>query len=314
MQNPIFPFIQIAKEKGTFHAAAALKLVSILKGDLLFPDVDFESKKRFDPFDQKIQQKSREMLFGALVSWPSCISLELHITSLPDLQQRVSGALLISLIIHVSAHTESDAKEILLSRYLNLIPLLASHITEAEFVTVSDESDLSLLMNPFKAACAVSIERCEEFINLSSPLKSSAAGFGKAGFPTQSDKYKIRYRFPWIPSGDDWSRLLNTLTGQLDPIQVIIRIRSAGEGVSDYTNRLEGIIAASEDLISREQPTRVTFSHQSSIIRSTTLNTLGSMKNGCFNVGVFLLAPYSIDETLSSSLGQAITAKRSRPE
>ena len=254
----------------------------------------------------KKQQQAREAFLHAIAAWPDSLSLELHMTSLPDLVHKAQSQILISLFLRAIAPTEEAVKEEILSRYLSLRPLLASHLPEAEFVPIIQSEGLEQRFTPFAPTHVLAVHRRQETLSLAAPLKRLTLGFGPVTVREVSKNNVVRHLSPWIPSLDDWSILMDTLVWQLDPIQVIVRLRT-GAGTKEATDRFEKTIRTCEVFLSDINEDQITLRTQAGLIRDVTLRQLSNLANGGFNLGVFILAPHRIDGSLGNVVGRSIT-------
>lgn len=314
MSNNIFPVVITKKTAGCAEAVLGLTLKSILKGDLFFEknSTDASDDKTIVSVNQQKMTIPREGLIQAISAWPKTVSLELLITSLPNLQFNAQGRLLITMILRVSAKTELKARQEVITKFLLLRALLLSHMTEAEFAPISNRSELQFHLSPFKPACALSVQRRTESIQVTEALeRKTVAGLSPGNNRTTPEVSKgnfVNYVYPWRPSLDDWSRLIQMMMCQLDPLQMIIRLRSA-ELTSAQRKAMEKDIQLCELFLHTGKPYQISLQHQAALLRNALLNQLTEMSNGAFNVGVFLLAGHKIDSSLGNILGQAITAK-----
>lgn len=310
-----FPKILVSKTDKGFEGLAALKLKSILKGDLLLDQRALREEKlsHFNPLDPRVQHQAREAFLHALSSWPETLSLELHLTTLPDLVYRPQGRILITLFLRAVACSEEGVKEEIISRFLTLMPVLGAHILEAEFIPVTDGEELEQRMAPFNPTHAIAVCRREEAVSLSTPLTRLSVGFGPMIVKRGEHPNVLRHRFPWLPSLDDWSRLTGTLMGQLDPMQIIIRLKTAEAG-QELICRLKESIDMCEIFLSGCKEYQVTLNRHAGLIRDVSLRQLARCVEQCFKLGVFILAPHLIDRSLGNILGKAITGPRSAPD
>ena len=310
-----FPKILVSETDEGFEGLAALKLKSILKGDLLLNQHTLREEKipHYNRLDPKFQHPAREAFLHALSSWPQSLSLELHLTTLPDLVCRPQGRILITLFLRAVASTEEEVKEEIVSRFLTLMPVLGAHILEAEFIPVTDGEELAQRIKPFKPTHALSIQRREEIISLSTPLKTLSIGFGPMVVNKEDGANLVTHLYPWTPSLDDWSRIMMTLMGQLDPIRIIIRLKTTILG-QEALCRLKEAIDICELFLSGSKDHQITLNRQASRIRDVSLMQLARLVEHCFSVGVFMLAPHRIDRSLGNVLGKAITGAQTRPD
>ena len=226
-RKKIFPKIHVLRSGRGFEGVGGLKLKSILKGDLLLDKSSLyeESNPFLNRLNPKTQQRSREDFLHAISSWPSSTTLELHLTALPDLLYRPKGNLWITIFIRSFDSSKEKVKEDIISRYLGLAPILSAFIPEAEFVPITNEVELKERIVPFEPAHALAVQRREKSISLSAPLRRLSVGFGKVEEKGVKNENVVRHLFPWTPSYDDSSNLISILMGQLDPVQIIIRLK-----------------------------------------------------------------------------------------
>ncbi|MBN2108439.1 MAG: hypothetical protein JW832_13520, partial [Deltaproteobacteria bacterium] len=154
-----FPKVTVrAAREGGVVASAGLELKSILKADLLHPESGSAEAVKKDLLDQKTFQRLREGLLAALAAWPSTVSLELHLATLPDLAHRARGRIFIQLFLSVQAPDEAAAREEVLVRYIALAPLLQAYWPEAEFLPVAGRKPGEV----FTATHALAVRRVTE--------------------------------------------------------------------------------------------------------------------------------------------------------
>lgn len=307
-----FPFMLSSQLPQGFETLAALRVSSLVKSDLLagsyYNSADnSHTASRIDP-DQL--RYARESLLAALSSWPPDTTLEFRFTVSPDLLHKAQGKIDIHLLIRCQANTEAESKEAVASRYLALMPLLGAYLPEAGWAPVATEDELRACIAPFTPSHAVSIHRNREQVVLTAPLRQPSVGFTENGSSsTRGDNNAIEHLFPWLPSHDDWLRLLETLTGQLDPVQIIIRLRPGADAAAenavlfDLVGRCEGFLLG----VGTEQ---LTLNRLIGILRDIYVQRLIELKETGFNVGVFLVATHPIDSSLANVLGRAISGIR----
>jgi len=269
---------------------------SVFRGDKDHP---------FNRLDPKVHQQFREAFLHALSSWPSDISMELHITSHPNLVHRPQGFLLISLFLRTFGTSKEKIKENIIARYLTLKPIMEAHFPETEFVPITDYAELDQRFSPFAATHAMAVCREEESICLSTPLKRLSVGFGptvEKGEPPDV----VQHRFPWTPAMDDGNKLMNILIGQMDPIQIIIRFKAAEAG-QDNIEQLEKNVQTCEIFLSAIKEYQITLNQQVSLIRDVSLRQLARLTEPCFKLGVFILASHPIDKSIGNVLARTIT-------
>ena len=304
-----FPKINITKAGKDFEGLAGIKLTSILKGDLILnlPAIQGDETQCLNPLDPRTQHEARGAFLHALAAWPPNTLIELHITSLPDLVSRSRGRYLITFFLRTQGNSQERVMEDLISRYIVFMPLLAAHFPEMEFVPITDPDELNQKNVPFARAHVMAIGRKEESICLSTPLKRFSIGFGSMIEKTEPSDV-IYHKFPWVPSKDDGSKLIRTLMGLIDPIQIITRFKPT-QAAPKPIERLEETIKTCELFMSATKEYQITLKKQAELIRDISMKQLERFAGPCFKLGVFILAPHPIDTSIGSVLSGTITGK-----
>jgi len=303
-----FPQIIALRTKGRVEAVAGMKLGSLLKRDLLVSPLDGKDMPESTLWTALLSRMAdnRKGLIHAISSWPANITLELHINSIPDLSNKAGSRVLISLFLKAFGQSVDQVKEEVATRYLVLRPLLAAHWPEAEFFPVISRKELKARTTPFQAKKAIALCRRKECLPLSAPLRRLSLGFGPMEWRQNTKDSTVKHIFPWVPSRDDWSRLFDTHLGQLDPLQIIIRLgpaRLREEAVAELLQT----IRTCETFMAGIHGHEITLSRQVGLIRDVALAHLAEIKECSFNLGVFILSPGAIDPSITNVLERSIT-------
>ena len=310
-----FPAVLIEEIDRGFEAVAGLRMVSILRADLLEPGVE-QNRETGSDETRRQARKRYEAMMGLLQSfsgWAEDTVLELMINSAPDIQHTPMGEVSITILLKICGKDREAIMETIISRYLSLAPLLAVHMPEAEFLPITDLETLRKRVRPFAPVGALAVCRRREKISLADPFKRPAAGFNLSGADEQpDDSHQIEHLFPWYPSGDDWSRLLGTILGRLDNVQIIIRVKTADESSLNLAGaRLSENISRCEGYLANKKPSEVIFHQRAEHLREISVGSLVHLQEYAFSLGVFLLAPVPLDISLGQVLGRAITQSTS---
>lgn len=302
-----FPKVHVTRTATGFDATVGIMIKSILQGNLIGTQVNLREDP--DMTDQGINpryfQRNREAFLHVLAGWPEHVTLEIRITTAPHLICKPRGKIHLVMLLHSSSLTEEDAKEEIITRYLALMPLLISHFPEIEFVPMAEDSQLTRHIAFFQEASAFAVHRRVQQINLSEPFRKKVVGLQAASSSGKDCNVMIQHRYPWVPSLDDWARLINTLMNHLDPIQMIIRVaRTALK--AEQINKLENNLRQCELFLSSGEPYQLAMKKQIEMIRDVTLAHLADLTSACFKTGVFLLANHPLDISLGHVMGQAI--------
>ncbi len=304
-----FPALQTKKRNGIFEAAAGLKMQSIIHGHLLLPEPEFRNNdvpqlNRMKPLSL---HRQREGLLHALAGMAPDLVLELHLISEPDLSAYSGSKIFIILFLRSNGCSAAKAREKIIRGYLALKPVLAVHLPEAVFVPIFDSEELESLSAPFKARSVQSLERRRESLNLELPLHKEPIGFEARADKPQAAPLIVDHVFPWLPAGDDWECLLNTMTAQLDPVKIVIRLQVAKRDHA-AEKRLAEIVNICDDFRLPQASARTILLRQAGMIRDISLRRLSELAAGSFHLGVFLLTSNENCAPLVNVLGHSITA------
>ena len=298
-----FPALRVSETPKGYEALIGLELKSILSAALFYGKSEDSQERRNHLL---AQQAAREALLHSISVWPQETCLEMHLGVFPNLKCRIHGRLSIALFIRTLAGSKEKAAEEIISRYFSLLPLLTAYLKEVEFAPVVDAEMLDQLAKPFPVSHAMAIHRKEALISLSKPLERLSLGFGPMHPREQGDVNSIQHLFPWAPSLDTWHSLLETMIGQLDPLEIIVRLRPAVPD-HDSLEALRETVRTCEIFLSSYKNLHITLEQQTRMIRDVCLKQLAELSEACFRLGVFILAPHPIDLALASVLGRAIT-------
>lgn len=313
MTQVFFPTILIKKlSNGFVEAVLGMNMKSILKGDLFYEDK--YSQTSYDM--PKVYINERKMIFNresfirSVSAWPQNIVLELLITSLPNLRFSAQGRMLITIVLRARAKDISQARKDAIAKYMALRVLLLVNMNEAEFSPITDRDELNFRLSPFKVTHAVAIRRRSENIQISEPIEKKTIS-GLVGGNNQKIETKgtyVKYSYPWKPSFDDWSRLIALMMGQLDPLQLLIRLKP-GRVTKAMRQTLEENISVCELCLNTGKSYQLSLVKRTNLLRSALADKLTSHSSGVLNMGVFLQARHEIDASIAAMAGQSITAK-----
>jgi hypothetical protein len=94
--------------------------------------------------------------------------------------------------------------------------------------------------------------------------------------------------------------------GQLEPAQIVVKIKTVRRA-SKSIARLEETIRTCELFLSGSKNNQTSLMGQVASIRDISLQQLARLRNHCFQLGLFLVAPGKIDSSLGNVLGSAVT-------
>ena len=253
-------------------------------------------------------QNTRESFLQAISHLDESLSLELSITSYPNLANTAGNKLEIIFFICGEDKSEEILKEKIISAFLNIKPIMAAFFPEADFRPVFGLQDLKKMREYNNFKHAISIARKFEEISLGALFDHNEIGFGEKidTVHNPSKKNIVRHVFQWIPSNDDWSNLINVMLNQIDPNRIIIRLKTAPIKNQTLEN-LKKTVSACDHFLSSLGVENITLKEQASLIRKQTLSRIGKLMVASFNVGVFLLTSNIANSFLGKILGNAIT-------
>ncbi len=312
MSEKFFPVVITQKTAGGFEAIIGLELKSLLKGSLFF-DKNQTDDAEGSGISANLHKLTvlREGFIQAVSAWPGTIRLELRMTSLPNLQFNARGRVLITLILRTVAQTEIKAKQDVLVKYIVLRGLVQSHMPEAEFTPIEKQDDLMFRMSPFEPAYALTVKRRMEKIQVSVGYKRKLiAGLALNNEPREEVEkgYSLKYLYPWAPSMDDWSRLINVMLCQLDPMQLIVRLQTTK--TTRYQQKwMETYIHLCERHLWSGARYQLSLQHQIKPVLNSLIKQQTELSNNVFHVGVFLTCEHPIDQVLGGMVGQAVTVR-----
>jgi hypothetical protein len=316
MSKNVFPTVIIQKTSGGFDAVLGLSLKSILKRDLFLEirSTEEDNDKSATSISHKLEIIYREGLLQAISTWPNTITLEMHITSLPNLKFKAQGRVLMSMILRTKAKTELKARKDALEKFLSLRTLLLSHMSDAEFTPITNQSELKFYLVPFPMKHAMAVHRETEQIQITQAMERRTV----KGLLPHDDSISptatfIDYVYPWCESVDDWSRLFQIMMYDLDPFKIIIKLSPAKLSDAQRQN-MEKDIQNCELVLNSNKPYEVSLQRQAALLHRSLLNQITDLHKGAFNVGVFILAGHKIDSALCNILGQTISTSRSISE
>ena len=311
-ENLFYPSIKIQRADGGFIATIGMSLSSILSARVYDIGIWDVSVNRVGiEMDPHRFHRAYSALLKSLSAWDRDTILELHYTSYPDLAHIVRGSINTTLLLHTISNTEEGAREKVLNRYTILHGLLNAYILEAEFSPVQDPETLESRHNPFKPNHAISIKRRRELLSLATTSDESGSedisSIGGQKGRMDAKEFPVDYVFPWKTSGDDMRRLAEAFLWYPSPLWLVVRIRPARD-LAGELRCLEYILHLCEAFLSTEKQIRTRSKHRAHILRDATFKRIEMLKEGGFNMDVFLFSQYRIDEGIVRTVGQTITS------
>jgi hypothetical protein len=305
-----FPAISIQQQGKTSRGFSALRLASILQGELLIdPSAAKDSKiAAFNKMNPVMLQKTRESFIQALGRLDTSVTLELSITTFPKLGDPAGNQVEIAIFICCEDRSETLVKEKLVSTFLNLKPLLAAYFPEADYQMVTDARAIQKMRDSKAFTHVTRISRQYETIALGTLSGRKPIGFGADAEKDRqpSESIEIRHKALWIPSYDDWFHLIHVMLNQIGPARVLIRLRNAAS-CRRAMEKLETTVLACDRFVSSAADDNITLKEQAVLIKKQALYRIGKMTEAGFKIGVFLFTETHTNDFLATILGNTIT-------
>jgi hypothetical protein len=247
--------------------------------------------------------------------WEAACAVEIHLVSRPSLDPAVSSRTLFGLRLHVAASHAEQATEECLAHAVLLEPLL-NHLWEgAEFRPLAAAEELRRWFEPFAPQACLRVRRRIERLWLAHPFEArpkAALGFAPLAAEHQgpdTDAFALEHCFPWVPSGDDWGLLIDTLLHYPAPQWLIVRMANRAP-VEEALRRCEAAIETCERFLAGSAG--VTLAAQTQLVRDVLLNRARRLRESALRGAVLLLSPGPSDAGVAGLVGQSISGDLSR--
>ena len=307
------PFISSKEIESGFEACCAVKVASLLNSDLLrdyhYGAADERSTTSYSKLNPRHLQNAREMLLSALAPMTGT-TFEIRISVIPDLLHKAQGDIDMFLLIRSWGESETVVKEKAADSFLAIFPILVTYLPEADLKLVKTSEDLEQCQSPFNINNASAILRRTQEIPLVSVVMPNNVGFLNADASLSGKQDVIlKHMAPWIPSFDDWGRLLEILTGQLEPTMLLIRLRSRTD-VSEEKTRLNTIVELCEVALAGVQSDEYALRKSVSMFEEQSVARLETLNHPCFDVAVLIASDRKVPAALAAALGSAISGRK----
>ncbi len=307
------PLITSCQSETGFDACCAIRVASLLNSELLrdyhYGAADERSTTSYSKLNPRHLQNAREMLLSALAPMTDT-TLEVRISVVPDLVHKAQGDIGMFMLIRCHGYTEDLARENAAAAFLSLFPILVTYLPEADLKLVKTKEELTHCIVPFEIAHATAIVRRSLDIPLVSVVTSNNVGFlGTDMKRTQHEDVTLNHLAPWIPSYDDWGRLLEILAGQMEPTMLLARMRSRTVLASER-ERLNGIVELCEAALAGIEANEFALRKTVSMFEEQSVSRMESLNHPCFDVATLILSGCKVPSTLASAFGAAISGRR----
>jgi len=307
------PFISSHQIETGFEACCAVRVASLMNSDLLkdyhYGPAEERSTTSFSKLNPRHLQNGREMLLTAMASMTN-VTFEVSISVIPDLVHKAQGDIDMFLMLRCCGETESGAREKAAAAFLSLFPILVTYLPEADLKLVKSEDELQQCIIPFEVKHASSIVRRTQEIPLASVVIPNNVGFlvNDTKISGRQD-VALSHLAPWIPSFDDWGRLLEILAGQMEPTMMLIRLRSR-TNVAEERERLNNIVELCEAALAGIETNEFALRKTVSMFEEQTVTRLENLSHPCFDVAALIASSQKISSALAAAFGSAISGRR----
>ena len=307
------PYISSYQIQNGFEACCVVRVASLLNSELLkdyhYGTADERSTTSYSKLNPRHLQNAREMLLSALAPMTDT-TFEIRITVIPDLLHKAQGAIDMSLLIRCVGESEAEARETAAASFLSFFPILVTCLPEADLKLVKTDAEFEHYWKPFEIHHATAVIRRSLDIPLVSVVESNSVGFiGKDHKQSERHDVVLRHLSPWIPSFDDWGRVLEIFAGQLEPNMLIIRVRSRTE-LSTERKRLTQIVELCEAALAGIETNEFALRKTVSMFEEQSVARMESLNHPCFDVLTIIVSARPVPAALANAFGAAISGRR----
>jgi GTPase SAR1 family protein len=289
-------------KKDRVDAVAAFALSSVMSADLLTSQGDGAQDESENYAVQ--QWRALQALLQAVAVWPKTVVLELHWCALPDMQCTTQGLLWVTLFIRSWAKDKETAIAQAVQGCFRLQPLLVTLFPYLTFKVITDNDELLFRFRPFEPVKAVQVKRRRERIALSHPISIAQVGFAAAR-DKSSCVETVTHCYPWLPLYNNENNLIRALMVQMDPIELIVRIKPCSPSTAKLKPLVE-MIRTCETFLSAGKQDEITLAQQVTLLRDISLVQLACLNESGLAVGVYFVSSAVFDPVAGSTLAQLI--------
>jgi len=250
------------------------------------------------------RHRATAQMLHAFSRWSVPASLELRLASRPSLDSSVPGGIDVSLRLDCSAPRQELALELCLAQFLSLRALLEAFWPHTEWRAVPDEAAPA----GSGSLSGIAILRRRRDVAITRPLVAAtrSPGFNSPAALHSPPLEHAAHPFPWVPSWDDGSALLEALLAFPAPLVIAVRVSNQAEASSALAG-LENSVETCERVLSAGPSSQVALSGRLQILRDSALVQSGRLGDGALRCELQLLSPGAADEGLAAVLGQYVT-------
>jgi hypothetical protein len=189
-----------------------------------------------------------------------------------------------------------------------MFPVLVTCLPEADLKLVTTDEEMRACREPFPASHATAVVRRTQEVPLALVVEPASVGFTCAGEKSDQREITLRHLAPWIPSYDDWGRLLEILAGQLDPVMLLIRV-SVRMDISEERRRLNGIVQVCEAALAGADTSEFALGKTATMLVEHAMNRIESLNHPCFDLAALIVSNRTVADTLAGAFGAAISGR-----
>ena len=308
MTNAI-PCVQTQQRDGNHHVVCGFALGALECERLLVPSgQQTQAQKRLVE-----AHAGRVRLLALLAGWQFPLTLEMRLSTWPSLDPEEPGRTDIALLLRTSSTEADDALEHALEAAVTFTSLLPSLFRGAEFEPVTQPERLRSIVEPFRLASILAIERRREVIALGVAFEPRTRGHGfHVTEVQQAAPFNIEHMFPWVPVEDDWTVLLESLL-RFPAAQCLIARFNNQVCRQTETSKLERAITLCEQFLASGSARHTILARQAAALRDLALVRLTALRSNALGGALLLCSPGPADRTLAALLGQSVSGGGENP-
>lgn len=307
------PYISSHQIESGFEACCAARVASLLNSELLrdyhYGAADERSTTSFSKLNPRHLQNAREMLLAAL-SPINNTTFEIRTTIVPDLVHKAQGDIDMFLLLRCFGESEEAARELAAASFIALFPILVTYLPEADLKLVKTADELEQCWKPFEINHANAVIRRTQDVPLVSVVVPNNVGFlGNESKMTEKQDVVLQHLAPWIPSYDDWGRLLEILAGQMEPTMLLVRLRFCAD-LKKERKRLNDIVELCEAALAGIEANEFALRKTCTMYEEQCVARQESLNHPCFDVAAMITSGMPVPVTLAATFGTALSGRR----
>lgn len=303
------PCVQTEQRDGNHHAVCGFTLRALECERLLVPSGQQpQAQKRLVE-----AHAGRSRLLALLAGWQFPLTLEMRLCTWPSLDPQQSGRTDIAVLLRTSSPEAGTALEHALEAAVAFTALLPPLLRGAEFEPLTQPKALRSIVEPFRAASVLAVERRREVIALGVAFEARTHGHGfhvTEGQPAAS--FTVEHMFPWIPVEDDWTVLLESLLHFPAPQCVVARFNNQ-VCCQAKLSKLERAITLCEQFLASGSARHTILARQAAALRDLALVRLTALRGSALGGALLLCSPGPADRAMAALLAHSVSGHGDNP-